>query len=458
MQSLKPSLALRARAELELRARRRQREAEARSGFARYLPLVSPPGWAYTSAHFQRITEALDKVTRGEIDRLAIWMPPRHGKTETVSVRYPVYRIERDPTMRVLITGYSERFARRLGRKTRNIAHTRVGIVHDKGAADEWDTTQGGGVMTRGVGAPPTGVGFNLICVDDPIKKREDAESEVFREKLWDWYTDDIYTRLEPGGAIVMTLTRWHHDDVAARAIASEKDRWHILSLPAISDDGRALWPERYNIESLERIREVMNQNEGLASWESLYQQNASPREGAFFKVNNLEIVEALPAGLLSCRAWDLAATASGGDWTAGVKIGTRDGVWFIEDVRRGQWATDERNAVMRQCAALDGPQCRIRLAEDPGQAGKDQSQSMLRMLAGYSVKVERVTGAKTTRADALSAQVNVGNVKMLRGAWNTAFIEELRQFPFGKFDDQVDATADAFTEMAMLRVWQVSG
>lgn len=431
--------------------------------FLEYLPRVAPPNYRYDSALHRLLAEHLDAVTRGQIDRLALFMPPRHSKTETVTIRYPVYRLERDPAMRCLITGYNERFARRLGRKSRNIAKLRFDLAEDKSGADEWETVKGGGLVARGVGTPPTGYGFNLICIDDPIKKREEAESEVYREKLWDWYTDDLYTRLEPGGAIILTLTRWHHDDLAARALASEPGQWVVLKLPALAEEndrlgrraGQALWPERFDEEKLGRVRQVQTKKEGRYSWEALYQQNPTPREGAFFKIAKFgEPLPAAPANLVrTCRAWDLAATPGGGDYTAGVKLGVdAGGVWYVLDVVREQFSTDDRNARMKQTAANDGSSCRVRLAQDPGQAGIDQAQSLTRMFAGYSVKSERVTGSKTARADAFSAQVNAGNVRLVKGEWNAIFIEELRQFPSGKNDDQVDAASDAFTELASPR------
>jgi predicted phage terminase large subunit-like protein len=427
--------------------------------FIEHLPLLAPKSYRYTAAHLKLIAEHLDAVTRGEVDRLAIFLPPRHAKTETVTIRYPVYRLERDREIRCLITGYNERMARRFSRKARNVAKTRLAISAEKSGTDEWETLDGGEMVARGVGTPPTGFGFHLICIDDPIKKREEAESEVYREKLWDWYTDDLYTRLEPGGAVILTLTRWHHDDLAARAIESEPGRWTVLKLPALAGEsdplgreaGRALWPERFDETALARIREVQTKESGAYSWEALYQQNPTPREGAFFKVSKFgDFLAAAPTNLRTCRGWDLAATPGGGDWTAGVKIGVdAAGVWYVLDVERGQYATDDRNAVMRQTASLDGPGCRIRLAQDPGQAGVDQAQALVRMLAGYTAKAERVTGSKTARADAFSAQVNAGNVRLVRGDWNKAFVEELRQFPMGKNDDQVDAVSDAFEELS---------
>jgi predicted phage terminase large subunit-like protein len=307
------------------------------------------------------------------------------------------------------------------------------------------------------VGTPPTGFGFGWIFIDDPIKKREEAESEVYREKVWDWYTDDLYTRLEPGGKMVLTLTRWHHDDLAARAIASEPDRWRVLKLPALAEEndpigrevGEALWPERFTAEALQRIKGVQSGESGAYAFEALYQQNPTPREGAFFKVSQLEILPAAPANLKTVRAWDLAASTKG-DYTVGAKLGKDDaGLFYILDIVRGQWLPDERNRVMLQTAALDGRSTRIRLAQDPGAAGVDQVQALTRMLAGYTVKAERVSGSKEVRADGLASQINAGNVKIVKGDWNRALIEELRTFPLGKNDDQVDSVADGFNELS---------
>jgi len=374
-------------------------------------------------------------------------------------VRYPIFRLEQNPGVRCLVTGYNERIARKFSRKARNLAKERLDLARDKSGADEWETIIGGGLVARGVGTPPTGFGFNVILIDDPIKKREEAESEVYREKVWDWYTDDLYTRLEPGGAIILTLTRWHHDDLAARALDSEPGRWTVLKLAALAEaddplgraEGEALWPERYSRESLERIREVQTKAEGAYSFESLYQQNPTPREGAFFKIGQMQIVDAAPVNMRACRGWDLAASAGRGDYTAGVKLGIdKEGWIYVLDVQRGQLSPDDRDGLLRLTAQLDGYSCRIRLAQDPGQAGVDQSVRLTRMLMGFPVKSERVTGEKETRASGLAAQINAGNVRIVKAPWNAAFVEELRQFPQGKHDDQVDAAADAFNDLTM--------
>jgi predicted phage terminase large subunit-like protein len=393
-------------------------------------------------------------VDRGEIDRLAIHMPPRHGKSETITVRYPVYHLLNHPDQNVLITGYNERFARKFGRRTRNIAKERGLVASDKAAADEWSTTGGGLFMARGVGSPPTGTGFNRVVIDDPIRRREDADSETYREKTWDWYSEDLYSRVEPSGAIIMVCTLWHEDDVAARAKASELGRWHTLNLRAISDEGNALWPDRFDVEALTRIRSVM----GEYGFEALYQQNPTPREGSLFKVGMLEIVNAVPAGLPKARAWDMGATANDGDYTAGCRIEGPDtsGIYYVTDVVRGQWEPAERNRIIRQTAEIDGVECRIRGPQDPGAAGKESAHMFTRMLAGFSVKTAPVTGDKQLRAEPLAAQVNAGNVKLLRGDWNRAYIEEFRTFPSGKHDDQVDSSTDAFSTLRSTRQSEV--
>jgi predicted phage terminase large subunit-like protein len=430
------------------------------AGYLGWMAQTVPPAWSVDAAHLKLIAQHLDRVESGEIDRLAIHMPPRHAKSETVTYRFPVRWLELHPTDNVLVTGYNERFARKLGRRNRNLAVTRNLVAPSKAASDEWETNEGGLLMARGVGSPPTGTGFKLIVIDDPVRRREDAESELFREKTWDWYTDDLYTRLEPGGAIVLIMTRWHEDDLGARAIASEPGRWVVLTLPAFAQEndplgravGEPLWPERYNKEALGRIRDVQRRKGGDRSFEALYQQNPTPREGSFFKPDRIERIPAaeVPANLRKVSAWDIGATEGDGDPTARVKLGSNgDGFYYVLDAWAEQMGTDRRDARIKSTAADDGKGVAQRLPQDPGAAGKSQAAAFVRLLAGYSVLTKPVSGSKETRADPFSSQVNAGNVRMLVGDWNAAFIEELRQFPGGRHDDMVDAASDAFDELA---------
>lgn len=431
--------------------------------FLDYLRDTSPKSWTLPR-HVRLIAEHLEAVEAGQIDRLAIHMPPRHGKTETATIRGAAWSFERHPEQNVLVTAAIDTLARRFSRKARNIVAARRTIAPDSKAANEWALPEGGSFVARGVGSPPVGIGFRRIFIDDPIRRREDAESEVYREKAWDWYTDDLYNRLEPGGAIVLTCTRWHGDDVAARAIASEPGRWTVLNLAAIAEEplpswdwrqpGETLWPERYDAEALERIRSVMVANEGEYSWRALYQQQPTARVGGFFEQTRLTVGDP-PEILRACRGWDLAATKDGSDYTAGVKVGQdTDGRFWVLDIKRERYDVDQRDRLILQTAAVDGAKVRVRLPQDPGQAGKGEAIRLLRMMAGYPVRLLPVTGAKDVRARGVSAQVNGGNVSISRDCPHlAAFLEELRTFPSGRTDDMVDALADAFTEVTQKRV-----
>jgi len=426
-----------------------------------WLKQVSPKGYCFESEHLKFIAALCDKVLKLDIDRFLLSMPPRHGKTTTSTVKLAVRALMKNPNNWYLITGYNERFARRLGRQTKALA-TACGlpVSGSKSASDEWELEgYSGGIMARGVGSPPTGVGFHGIIIDDPIRRREDAESEIYREKVWDWFTDDLLTRLEPSGWLGIVMTLWHHDDLGARAVASEPDKYFVAKLRAIAEDddpigrkvGEALWPERYPIEALNRIRAQMMREDGEYGFQALFQQNPTAKTGSFFDVSKIQIIDALPSMLNHCRAWDIAASKGTGDETAGVRMAgpTKEGTYIVCDVEAGQWDSNERDRRMRQTAEFDGRNVTVKVPQDPGAAGKSLAEHFLRLLAGFYVKAETVSGSKEARANPLSSQVNAGNVVFLRGDWNKPTIEQMRQFPMGKHDDRIDAMADSFNELS---------
>lgn len=424
-----------------------------------------PPKWQADPPHIRRIAEELGLIRDGKSDRLAVHMPPRHAKTESLTVRGAAWLMLQDPTQNVLVTAASDRLAKRFSRKVRQIVAKELGTKLDKAADDEWIVPQGGTFVARGVGSPPVGIGFKYIFIDDPIRSRETANSETFREKAKEWYSDDIYTRLEPDGAIILNGTRWHHDDVFASAVAIEPEAFRFLVFRAFAEEddtlgrepGAPLWPARYDTPALERFRKALVREEGEYSWQALYQQHPTPKEGALFKVGKLEIVDALPAGLKGVRRWDMAASQGSGDWTAGVKMfgPCSDDLFYVADVIRGRWEPNERNQQIKGAALADGTGIKIWGPQDPGAAGIDAANAFKKMLAGYTVATERETGSKEVRADPFAAQVNAGNVRLLKAPWNTAFIEELRVFTGAAngVDDQVDAAAGAFNKLSKPRV-----
>jgi len=395
-------------------------------------------------------------VAAGDCTRLMLFIPPRHGKSELVTVRFVAWWLVRDPTARIIIAGYNQTLANTYSRKARRMVRGYVALSRERTAVDDWQTVAGGGVRAVGVGAGVTGHGANLIVIDDPVKSREEANSQASRERVWEWYTDDLYTRLEPAGRIVLIMTRWHEDDLAGRLLAREAERWTVVRLPAEAEEGdplgrepgEPLCPQRFDREALQLARETLG-----ASYYALYQQRPQPPGGALFDRAWFEILPAAPAEeqiAERVRYWDRASTARGGDWTAGVRMArTAGGLFVIEDVQRGQWSPAERDAVIRQTAQLDGPEVRIWIEQEPGASGVDAIHHAVRMLAGYAVQGDRATGDKRLRAEPLADQARVGNVRLVAGAWNRAFLDELCSFPHGPHDDQVDATAGAFAKLA---------
>lgn len=444
--------------------------------FREFVSRVAPKYQWYR--HCEILAGVLQRVADGEIKRLMVFLPPRHSKSETVSRLFSAYFLYRYPERFVGLSSYSAELAYTLSRAARDHYTASGGPLRsDAFAVKHWETGRGGGMWAAGVGGPITGRGWHLGLIDDPVKNAEEAASTTIQMRHQEWYASTFYTReepwscVDPHGALVVIQTRWHEADLSGWLLAQETrededpERWHIVNLPAIAEDappaapptctvepdfrqpGEALCPERRPLAKLQKIRQRI----GDYFFTALFQQRPTPKEGEFFKVAKAETVLAAPATLRRCRAWDLASTRGAGAYTAGVLFGqSEEGIWYVLDVTRGQWSADEVRTQILGTARQDGPDVQIHLPQDPGQAGKDQAEQLVRMLAGYGVVAEPVTGSKETRAFNLAAQFNAGNVKLIAGSWNRAFLEELRQFPRGKYKDQVDAVAEGFNHLAL--------
>lgn len=422
-------------------------------GFPEWLPIVSPRlTWDWS--HQLHLYAALGRVTQGLCKRLIISMPPRHTKSETVTVRYSAYRLERLPSMRVIIGAYNQRLSNKFSRKVRKIAAARLKLSADCKKIDEWETPEGGGLMAVGVGSGVTGHGADLIVVDDPVKSREEAESQTYRERCWDWYTDDLYTRLEPGGAIIVIQTRWHEDDLTGRLLAAAAqggEEWEVVSLPALAEvndplgraPGEALCPDRYDREALLQMQRAI----GARSFSALYQQRPVPEEGGLFKRNWFRVVERedVPAGLRWARYYDLAAsTKQSADYTASAECAfAPDGTLYIRDVQRArmEWPDAERLIVETM---ISSP--RTLYGVEKAMHGLAAVQQLRRRrdvvhVAFRGIPVDR---DKKSRALAWATRAEEGKVALVRGAWITEFLAEALTFPFGKHDDQVDAVSGA--------------
>lgn len=412
--------------------------------------------------HHRVVCDALMKVFRGESKRLIINIPPRYSKTELAVINFMAWCFGKVPDSEFIHVSYSATLAANNAFQTRNlvqeVAYKRVfpdfKLRDDSKAKDDWRTAEGGVCYSQGTGGTITGFGAGkfrdsfggAIIIDDPHKASE-ARSDTVRKGVIEWFQNTLESRTNsPDTPIIVIMQRLHEEDLAGWLLdGGNGEEWEHLELSAIQPDGSALWPEKHSIEVLNRME--------LAApyvFSGQYRQRPSPPAGGFFKPDNIEIVDALPADIThQARAWDLASSENEGDFTAGVREAKgRDGYIYIVDVQHAQLGPDGVEKRIKQTAQMDGKAVAIRLPQDPGQAGKSQAKNFITMLSGFNVKAETVSGDKITRAQPFAAQVNVGNVKMLRGEWNKPFIEELRNFPNGKHDDQVDAASDAFDEV----------
>jgi predicted phage terminase large subunit-like protein len=391
-----------------------------------------------------------------------ILMPPGSAKSTYASVIFPAWWFTQHPRSSVISASHSLSLAEHFSRRVRALIlekqpHLGLNISHDRRAKDMWTTTSGGEYLAVGVRGAIAGRRADLVIIDDPIKSQADAESGRQRDHIWEWYKSDITTRLKPGGRVVLIMTRWHPDDLGGQLLEQAGSEWRVVRLPALAepDDplgrpvGTPLWPEWEDHAALTRKRDLM----GERAWSALFQQRPLPSGGRLFLVDRITVAQPDRDAEATVRAWDLAATEITGrndpDWTVGVKL-SRDktGRYQIWDVARIRGTPHQVEELIVSTAHKDGTKVIVSIPEDPGQAGKSQMSYLTRQLAGFHVISSRETGSKATRAMPLASQVEAGNVSIIRADWSRTLLDELRDFPWGKKDDQVDALVRAFTTL----------
>lgn len=424
--------------------------------------------------HIAKLIAVLQRVADGEITRLMVFEPPRHGKSELISRKFSAYYLYLYPERWVAITSYAAKLAYSLSRSAR--AHFTFGdgeLSGNAAAVEYWMTGQNGGLWAAGVGGSATGFGYHLGIIDDPLKDAEEANSEVIREKHKDWYRSVFSTREEPGGAIIIVNTRWNEDDLVGWLLAQETDedgepeRWHIVNMPAIAEEpasfpptctvepddrkiGEPLCPERYPLNKLQRLQKRI----GEYFWGALFQQRPRPKDGEMFKRQWFKIVKASPTVAQRVRYWDKAGTDGAGAFTCGALLARGpDKRFCVENIIRGQWSAGEREAIIRQTAELDrqryGPVA-IVVEQEPGSGGKESAENTIINMAGFNISADKVTGDKVFRAEPFAAQCQAGNVDILEGEWNSGYLDRLTAFPKGKYKDDVDASSGAFNKLAL--------
>lgn len=438
---------------------------------------------SWDTPHLNYLRKLLARVTRGECRKLLVAIPPQHWKTQSITVRYPLWRMLRTPGLRVGVGTYNQRYANKVSRWTRRIVE-RQGLAYgDAAAVDSWTLEDGSSYIARGAGVGLAGEPVDLMVIDDPFKNREEADSEVIQEKVWEWFMDDVTPRVQQGGQVVVVHTRWNRGDLIGRILMSEDaPNWEMARLPAVAETqaerdaiharqglpvgepdplgrepGEPLCPAAFDRLSLEDKRRVLG-----VGFESLYQQNDVARGGEFFRRDWFEPAAepVLPAtNLRRVRYWDLASSrADAACYTAGVlmsTLGEGDGRrFFVEDVVRGRWGPAERNERMLEVARQDStlPGFERTWFESPVYDREGAARrAILAKLSGYPVRADEVSGSgsKELRAEPLADAARGGLVKVVRGPWNAAFLTEMESFPRSGFKDQVDSTSSAYAKLS---------
>lgn len=429
-----------------------------------------------------------DDLKAGKRPILLLQTPPQHGKSLSV-IDFIAWCIGLDPELRVIYASFSDRLGiranlrlqRALDSKTYKqiFPETYLTTKHIVTIAERHLRNHEvlefvgheGYFRNTTVGGAITGEALDLAVVDDPIKGRAEASSEVTREKTWNWITDDVFSRFSETAGLIMIMTRWHLDDPAGRFMEHFGKRIKVVRYPAIATEderyrrrGEPLFPELKSMEFLLERRKLYTE----ASWEALYQQNPFIVGGGIFPIEKLKI---LPIGvdrsqvLKSVRYWDKAGTAD--DDAAGTS-GTlmhkmRDGRFVIEHVCWGQWGALDREIHIKAWAERDRANCKpgayeVGVEQEPGSGGKESAESTIRNLAGFKAFADKVTGSKEVRAEPFAAQVQNGNVSLVAGSYINDMLDEFQSFPNGKRKDRVDSSSGAFNRLVSGPVYNLFG
>lgn len=426
------------------------------------------------TAALDLLDEKLRQVRDGEITRLIWSMPPQEGKSERVSRRFPTWILKHNPDTRVAIASYELGVARRWGRRIRNdlAEHPKLELTvrSDTSAAHEWELDgHRGGVYSVGIGGALTGRPVDLLIIDDPVKGRAEADSEVYREACWDWWTDVARTRLAPGAPVVLIMTRWHEDDLAGRLIKA--GGWDVVNVPARADHRPEIGEHdplgRAAGEYLPSARgraagdwEAIETDVGARTWNALYQGRPAPSEGlalkrGWWRYFHAPMWRAQADGSMRVgdvdqviQSWDMAfKDTKGSDYVVGQVWALRGAnAYLLDQVRDRMDFPTTCRAV--QAMAAKWPQAHAKLVED--KANGTAVISQLHSIVGGLIPINP-TESKQARCAAVSPYVESGNVFLPApelAPWVAGLVDEAASFPNGAHDDQVDGLTQALNRL----------
>jgi len=441
---------------------------------------VVEPGSVFVGGwHVGAVCDHLEAVVQGGIRNLLILIPPRHTKSLAASVCLNPWTWIADPGARFMYASYSAGLSVEHAVLSRRLIESewyrdrwggRYALTTDQNVKTHYENTKRGYRISTSVGGTVTGHGADYLILDDP-HNLNDIHSEASRSAVYNFYTKVWHSRLNDPrtGCRICIMQRGHQDDLASHM--QEAFGYEVLMLPTEYDPkrstvtalgfrdprtepGELLCPERKGREEVAEEKRVRGR-----IFETQDNQNPQPDDGVLFRREWFKVVEALPVQgrVASTRFWDCAATeAEPGkdpDYTVGVRVSRfADGMVYVEDVVRGRWSPHGVDQIITQSAQLDGRAVRVREEQEPGASGKSVIAARTRLLAGFDYAGVIPSGSKVTRWRPLAAQAEAGNVCVVRGPWNQAFLEELMVVPQAKHDDQADAVAGAFEAVVTRR------
>ena len=420
-----------------------------------------------TPAHIKLLAHKLEEVERGNIKRLAIFMPPRHGKSQLTSQFFPAWYLGRNPSKFVIATTYAQDLADDFGRSVRNQIqdedYNRIfndcTLSKDSSSVRRFHTTGSGVYYAVGAGGAITGRGAHLLLIDDPIKGREDADSDAMRSNLIDWYRSTAYSRLMPGGSIILIQTRWHEDDLAGWILReTSHEPWEVIELPAVLDEkaskilkrpkGQALWPEAYDKKRLEEIKKTA----GSREWNSLYMQRPSAEEGNILKRYWWKewTEDNPPECNYILQSWDTAYTVkSTSDYSAVTTWGIfeHNGIQnaILLSARRERWEFPELKSEAIKLYNEFKPDVVLIEAKASGWSLIQELQRAGIPITPFNPK----KADKKTRAHSVTPLFESGRVWYPSSKyWAEDVINQCAQFPSSNYDDLVDSTTQALMRL----------
>ncbi|MEM6792179.1 MAG: phage terminase large subunit [Myxococcota bacterium] len=433
-----------------MRAARVQRRATTEAGtLLDFVPRISPR--YEPPAHLPQLVDFLDRIRQRQEVRGLFSVPPRHAKTETV-LHAIAWLLAGNPHLTIGYASYSETFARQKSRIARD--YTRAAGVElrtDSTALDQWQTIEGGGLIARGMEGAWTGLGVDVLIIDDPHKNRSEADSPVKRRRVLDWWHSAGVSRVEPGGSVLVVHTRWHPDDLIGHLSNDAEVEWEYHNLPVINDgsdpareEGAPLWPSRWPLDKLQARRREVTEFE----WASLYQGQPRPRGDSVF--GEPQFYDELPSGGWYAHGADLAYTAKTyADFSVVVTMLRLGSSYYVVDVVRRQVDAPTFCGVLaKQAGRYPG-----RMLWHASGTEKGAAQFIRSRVPRF--EVHPATADKFVRAQPVAAAWNDGRVFIPRNAnWGPAFLAEVRAFTGvgDDHDDQVDALASAFSALQVTR------